>query len=143
MKPESRREAGRFLRFCLVGGLGFVADTGTLVGAVRWGGLDPAPAKALSFGVAVLVTFEFNRRWAFGAAPRGSWVSTFAAYLGVQATGFMVNWLVFTACLVLGPSGAGRLVAFNALASIAALAVNFLGARHLVFRLRQDKGGGA
>ncbi len=125
--------SARFIKFCCIGGLGFVIDTGTLLCLVRVGGMTPLLAKVLSFAVAVVLTFEGNRRWAFGAEARGLWLPTFLTYLGVQATGFALNWLVFGLCLGLLPPGDYMLVAAGAFASVVALFVNFLGAKRLVF----------
>lgn len=123
-----------FGRFCMVGGIGFLADTAVLFALVH-AGMPAVPAKALSFGVAVLVTFEFNRRWAFGEARRGPVLATFVTYLSVQTTGFVLNWLIFAVGQAMVPDGPQKLLICAVLASAGALILNFLGSRRFVFRI--------
>lgn len=60
-----RREAGRFVRFSVVGALGAVVDFGgfnLLHAAV---GIDPVAASTLSFLLAVTSNFVWNRWWTY------------------------------------------------------------------------------
>ena len=130
------RELARFARFCVVGAAGFLADTGTLLGIVHVFGLDPIPAKILSFGVAVLLTFELNRCWTFGVVRRERIGPALMTYLGVQSTGFVCNLAVFTAALYCLPVPLNTIVFCSVIAAAAALLVNYLGARKLVFAVK-------
>ena len=131
--PARRASALRFLRFCCVGATGFVTDTSILMALVHGGHVDPIVAKALSFAVAVLVTFELNRRWAFERGRDVSALTAFPAYLAVQGVGFLCNWTVFTACVVLLPQPFGSVLGAAVIAAAAALVLNYLGAARLVF----------
>ncbi len=130
---DRRASALRFLRFCCVGAAGFVTDTGVLMTLVHFGGVDPMVAKALSFAVAVLVTFELNRRWAFERGRDVRPLAAFTAYLAVQGVGFLCNWTVFTACIILLPKPFGSVLGAAVIASAVALVLNYLGAARLVF----------
>lgn len=135
--PDARKaEAARFLRFCVVGGTGFLADTGLLLAIVHILGVIPILAKILSFGMAVFVTFELNRRWAFGATRHDRVWRALATYFGVQSTGFVCNFGVFTLLLYAAPAPFNNLVLCSVAASGAALFVNYIGARRLVFGAR-------
>ena len=122
-----------FARFCVVGGAGFVTDTAVLLGLVRLAGLPPIPTKVLSFAVALLVTFWLNRSGSFSAVRRGSAARAFAAYLSVQSTGAACNLAVFAACTAYLPRTLPWLGAAAALAALAGLMVNYVGASRFVF----------
>ena len=134
----SRLFATSFLRFCVIGALGFAVDAGLLLGLMRWASADALAARLLSFACAVLVTFECNRRWTFRSASARPYLADLAAYLGVQGLGFACNFVIYAACYVaLRPAPAAPLLAL-ALASATALGVNYAGARFVVFRPGRD-----
>ena len=132
-----RLDRGRlfqFLRFCAVGGVGFVVDAAALLAAVHLCGLDPIGARLLSFAAAVLATFELNRRWAFrGGGTRPYWAAL-SSYLGVQGVGFACNFGLYTLLYLTLPEPYSSPLPCLAVASAAALAVNYAGASLIVFR---------
>ena len=131
-----RGGAGQIVRFGVVGAIGFCVDETILQVLIRIGGLDPVAARFGSFGCAVVVTFELNRRWAFATAAPEPRLRRFVRYIGVQGIGFACNLAIYTGCYLLLP------VPFNdpslalVIASAVALVVNFFGARLVVFRQR-------
>ena len=131
-----RSDGGQFLRFCVVGGVGFCVDAAVLLLLVGVAGLDPVAARFASFACAVLATFELNRRWAFAGAPPQPYLHRLAAYLGVQGVGFLFNLGVYSASYLLLPAPLNAPVLSLAYASVLALVVNFAGARFVVFRRR-------
>ena len=133
---DRKAETARFLRFCAVGTAGFLADTGMLLVIVHVFGVNPVAAKILSFGLAVFLTFELNRRWAFGVTRSGNIGTALAAYFGVQSTGFLCNFGVFTALIYVLPVPFNNLVLCSMVAAAAALVVNYAGAKRLVFGIR-------
>jgi hypothetical protein len=60
----------------------------------------------------------------------------FAGYLAVQSVGFAANYAVFAAIVVGIPALDGRLLPPTVAGTAAGLVVNYLGAKHLVFRRR-------
>ena len=129
---------GHFMRFCCAGGLGFVVDFTVLKTVVHLGA-NPIAARCLSFSVAVVVTWLVNRAWTFKAHPtpglRGL-AKEFAGYLAVQSVGFAANFSVFTAMVIGIPALNGRLLPPSIVGTAVGLLVNYLGAKHLVFRRR-------
>ena len=123
-----------FLRFSAVGGAGFVVDAGILLFLIHIFGADPIAARLLSFGAAVAITFEFNRRWAFGGVSHGPARIAFAAYLGVQSIGLLCNLIVYTALILALPATVITPPLCVAFASAIALLVNYSGVRRLVFQ---------
>jgi putative flippase GtrA len=113
-----------------------LADAGLLAVLVHGVGSGPIVARAVSFPAAVLLTFLLNRFWAFADAERRSALGAFFAYLLTQAAGIFCNLLVYTAGLAVLPWPLAEPVICLAIASAAALVVNYAGLRLLVFRKR-------
>lgn len=119
----------RFLRFGVVGAIGFAVDAGVLqlLLALGWG---PVPARAVAIPIAVFATWMLNRTFTFPEAQQGPAFASFVRYAGVSAAGAGVNFAVYTALvmMLLAP------LAALALASVTAMALNYLGSKHYVFR---------
>ncbi len=120
----------------MVGGVGFCVDAAVLQLLIAAGSMNPVTARFVSFGCAVLVTFELNRRWAFAGAVQQPYLRRLAAYLAVQGVGFIFNLGVYSAAYLLLPAPLNAPVLSLAYASALALLVNFAGARLVVFRRR-------
>ena len=128
MKPPRR-----FLRFCIVGAMGFGVDL-TVLYARAWA-LGWYQARVVSFIAAASFTWWLNRRFTF-AADTGQGASTGRQYLAYMASmlgGGALNYAAYAATLqwfdVPGKAAWG--VAFG---SCAGLMSNYLSARHLVFK---------
>ncbi len=96
-------------------------------------GCGPFAARAVSFTVAVLVTFLLNRSLSFADLRGRPVLSALAGYLLVQAFGFACNMLVFALAILRLPEPFSAPLAALALASAVALVLNYAGARLLVF----------
>ena len=118
----------------MVGGVGFCVDAVVLQILVGTEGMNPLAARFISFGCAVLATFELNRRWAFADAVPRPYFRRLATYLGVQGVGFIFNLGAYSAAYLLLPAPLNAPVLSLAYASVLALLVNFAGARFVVFR---------
>lgn len=120
----------RFLRFAVVGGVGFLADAGALALLLAATPLGPLPARILSIAFAMLVTWLLNRTITFGRGRR-SVVAEGARYGGVAVAVAGFNYALYSA-LVLGLPGFPPIAAV-ALSSAAAMALSFVGYSRLVF----------
>jgi putative flippase GtrA len=120
-----------FFRFCLVGGVGFVADAIVLLTLIYGFSLHPLLSRIGSFSIAVALTFQLNRFWTFGSLRQQHLPSAFAAYMGVQGVGFVCNLTIYTFALLVF-----HLLPLLGLtlASAVALFVNYIGSKRLVFR---------
>jgi putative flippase GtrA len=133
---------GHFMRFCCVGGLGFVIDFTVLKTVVHLG-LNPFGGRWVSFSVAVVSTWTLNRAWTFKAhtgpdavCGPAALAKEFAGYLAVQSVGFSANFSVYAAMIVGIPALNGRLLPAVVCGTAVGLVINYLGAKHLVFRRR-------
>ena len=123
----------RFLRFCVVGTLGFIVDAGVLTALVSGAGLDPYLARVASFLAAASFTWWLNRRWTFEVkqAPRGAeWMS----YVALMVIGAAMNYGTYAAAITWWPLAREHLWIAVALGSIAGLGVNFASSSRLFAR---------
>ena len=129
----ARAEVTRFLRYCVVGATGFTADAAVLLALVHGLAMNPLLARAFSFSLAVVLTFALNQHWTFGGETRRGLIASFATYLGVQGLGFACNAAVYAIAILALPPPLNAPLISLAIASAIALAVNYGGARRLVF----------
>lgn len=121
-----------FLAFAVVGAIGFVVDVGVLYLAsphLGWYG-----GRVLSWTAAATATWLLNRRITFRARRSGaSIVREYTHYMLTMLGGALVNYAAYVLTLHwVGGSGGPALGV--AVGSGAGLVVNFLAARHLVFK---------
>ena len=91
------KAAGQFIRYATVGfvsnGMGFL-----LYLALTAVGVGPRIAMTLLYGVGVLQTFIFNKRWSFGHS--GSGRIAFTRYVVIYSLGYVLNWVAMTVFVV-------------------------------------------
>jgi len=131
---------GRFVRFCMVGAVGFIADAGFLVAAVALVGVSPIPGRAASFLFAATVTFLLNRRFTFGAGGRHP-VAQWLGYVAATSGGALINLSIYLGWLALFGRSPLQLVIGTAFGSVAAMTSNFLVSSRVVFRRAAATGG--
>jgi putative flippase GtrA len=124
----------RFMRFGLVGALGFVVDAGVMQLLVTFAGAGAIEARAVSIPTAVLATWALNRSFTFGKAADRAALPSLARYVAVSAAGATVNFIVYSALVLASSTLAARPMIPLAIASIVALVFNYLGSKHFAFR---------
>ena len=120
----------RILRFVVVGGIGFVADGAILALLLAATPLGPFGARLVSIAFGLAVTWLCNRTLTFQPSSRGM-LREGARYGGVGITTSVFNYLVYSVLLLAVP-WMPPLVAL-VLASLAAMALSYLGYSRLVF----------
>lgn len=123
----------RLMRFSVVGGAGFLVDSGVLLVLTELLGLGPFIARVPSFLAAATVTWWFNRSWTFGQARQAPMLREWIRYLFAMKAGALVNFLVYSLALIASNTIYSYPVLGVALGSIAGLAVNYSLAARLVF----------
>jgi putative flippase GtrA len=124
----------RFSSFVVVGAVGFVVDGGILSTLIHLYGWSHVSARAVSFAVAVTVTWYCNRRWVFSATSDRA--REYGAYLGVQAVGALINLGTYLLLIALFPPLARLPLLPFAAGSALALLFNYSGASRWVFAER-------
>ncbi len=127
----ARAEASGFARFCVVGAIGFLIDAGFLLWFTGPLGLNPFIARAFSICLAITMTWAMHRHWTFRTSG-GSRLAEWARFALVNGAGGAFNFLVYSAVLIIRPITM-PLTAL-AIGSVAALCVNYLGARFWAYR---------
>jgi putative flippase GtrA len=124
-----------FLKFVLVGGVGFGIDYGVLRLLVTEWGWHWALARIPSFRLAVCVTWTLNRTLTFGSSNR--WAGKSIRYLVTQSIGSAINLVVFSGIVVV--FGGGTLLVPLAVGAAAGLVSNFLMSKYVVFSERPKR----
>jgi len=94
MVGNNRKEVTRFVKFGLVGALGAVLDFAVLNLAYRVGGLPLVAANSLSFSLAVLSNFTWNRLWTFPESRTRPIRSQLPQFALVNIVGLALNNLI-------------------------------------------------
>lgn len=119
---------GRFIRFCIVGGGGFVVDS--IVYLLVSAFLSPLVSRLASFSSAVFFTYVLNRVFTFKSQGVMS-VTEFARYYANMVIGGIVNITTFCVAIKASETIYSHPVIGIALGSIAGLFVNFMTSRIL------------
>ena len=138
MNPPPARagmEAARqLLSFSIVGGVGFLVDTGTLYLAITALGTNLYSGRVLSYLVAATTTWALNRRYTFSNQRSPNPTAEWARFLAANAVGGLINYGTYALLVTVEPVAAAHPVLGVAAGSVAGLTVNFLLSRHAVFR---------
>jgi putative flippase GtrA len=124
-----------FLRFGVVGTIGFVVDTAALYAGLALG-LGLYGGRAVSYLVAATTTWALNRLWTFHGRGNGPAHQQWALFLLVNLIGFAMNYGTYAALIALVPVVAAHPVLGVAAGAIAGMFGNFVLSRQLVFRAR-------
>jgi len=136
LPTRHRALAAEFLRFGVVGTVGFVVDTLVLYAAIGLGaGLYGG--RIASYVAAATTTWALNRAWTFRDGAAGSAAGRqWALFLLVNLVGFAVNYGTYVLLVGHVPLVAEYPVLGVAAGSLAGMTGNFLLSRHFVFRNR-------
>lgn len=131
--PERAALAQQFLRFGVVGGIGFVVDTAVLYGAL-WLGAGLYLGRAVSYVSAATANWALNRAWTFrdSGSTRPAH-RQWALFLLVNLGGFVLNYGTYALLVTFVPTVAAHPVLGVAAGSVAGMFANFFLSRRLVF----------
>lgn len=132
--PQIRFTApATFIRFCMVGSIGFAVDAGVLSALVHWGDVNPYAARLCSMALAMTTTWWLNRHFTF-RVPQPPRLWEWLRFCAVNAFGAVLNYSVYALVLMTWPGILPAVAAFAG--SLAGVVSNYSGARWLVFRPR-------
>lgn len=122
----------QIIRFCLVGGIGFVIDAGLLFFFTQILDFNPFIWRLISFLVASVVTWGLHRHFTFefvAADPLSQWFR-FALFNGL---GGALNLLIYSLLLIYGMPPLDNPMGAVVVSSLMVLFFNFLVSKYLVF----------
>ncbi|MBU8537955.1 GtrA family protein [Falsiroseomonas tokyonensis] len=131
--PHRRDGLLQFLRFGVVGTVGFLVDSAVLYAGLAMG-LGLYSGRAVSYVAAASTTWALNRAWTFRNAPRAPLARQWAVFLLVNLVGFACNYGTYAALVAFVPFVAAHPVIGVAAGAIAGLAGNFFLSRRFVFQ---------
>lgn len=120
--------------FLFAGAIGFAVDVAVLWVLLRFGLLGPFSARVLAIAAAMLCTYVINRTFTFGASHRRVSVEG-ARYGGVGIASALINYAVYSLCLIVLPTISPFLAVI--LGSGSATVFSYLGYSRFVFRPRR------
>jgi len=136
LSAEHRQLLGEMFRFGVVGTAGFLVDALVLTIGLH-AGAGPWLGRALSYVVAVSVTFSLNRAWTFRAADRSRpMAQDWGLFALVNLVGFACNYGTYAALIAGVPLIREFPVLGVAAGSLAGMAGNFLLSKRYVFKGR-------
>jgi putative flippase GtrA len=130
--PERIALVMQFLKFGVVGTMGFVVDT-AVVYALRYQ-LGLYGAGLVSFVVGATANWVMNRLWTFRGQGSLPWHQEWARYMATNALGFVLNRGTYALLVTFVAIAAEQPVIAVAAGSIAGMGVNFVLSRRMVFR---------
>ncbi|MBS7791867.1 GtrA family protein [Roseococcus sp. SDR] len=134
MRPPMRAMIEQFLRFGVVGTVGFVVDSAVLLGMMALG-LGPYAGRVISYLAAASTTFALNRAWTFRAARRDAPVAAqWGRFVLLNLAGFAANYGTYAALIAGVPLVAANPVLGVAAGSLAGMFINFGLSRRFVFQ---------
>ncbi len=122
----------QFLRFGVVGTVGFVVDTAVLYGGLALG-LGLYSGRAVSYVAAATTTWALNRAWTFRGQGDGPVARQWLLFLLVNLIGFACNYGTYAALVAGVPTVAANPVIGVAAGALAGMVGNFILSRRFVF----------
>jgi putative flippase GtrA len=123
----------QFLRFGIVGTIGFIADASMLTFLLSVTGLGFYLGRLVSFLFAASITWALNRYYTFRDRSKRGRMRQWGRFVLVNTGGGLVNYGVYSALILGDDLFRDWPVLAVAAGSIAGLMVNFLGSKFLVF----------
>ena len=133
--PERFQLLMEFLRFGVVGTVGFVVDTAVLYAGLALG-LGLYGGRAVSYLAAATTTWALNRLWTFRGRGDGPVHRQWALFLLVNLVGFAMNYGTYAALIEFVPMVAAHPVRGVAAGAWAGMFGTFVLSRQLVFRAK-------
>lgn len=131
--PERRDGLLQFLRFGVVGTVGFLVDTAVLYAGLALG-LGLYSGRAVSYVAAATTTWALNRAWTFRDSGRAPAARQWALFLLVNLIGFACNYGTYAALIAFVPLVAAHPVLGVAAGALAGMVGNFWLSRRFVFK---------
>ncbi len=149
LRSLARRVDPAFIRFGVVGAVGFTVDLIFLSLIIRYAGWTPVKtslagygfvlsvqmqARFISFPIAVAATWALNRNWTFKDASHRPLLNQILSYVTVQGAGGLANVGAYCLMLLAIPSLQTWPVIPLVVGSAVGLCLTFVGSKYWAFR---------
>lgn len=124
----------QFIKFGIVGTLGFVVDAGVLALCMKALNMGPYSGRVVSFAMAVTITWFCNRHFTFKESPKNTPHKEFSQFVIVCLGGFALNYGTYAALIAIMPLIATYPTLGVAAGSLASLFFNFFTTKKIVFK---------
>lgn len=135
------RHAETFIRFSIVGTIGFLVDLTLLYLLIYLAGLGPYVGRVGSFLGAATATWFLNRVFTFRNAAPEAHGRQWLRFVAVNSVGAVANYGTYVLVLAIGTASAVLPGIGVAAGSIAGLTFNYTLSRHFVFGSKARTGG--
>jgi putative flippase GtrA len=92
---KDKKELGRFLRFAVVGSIGAIIDLSVFNLLTLAFSMPASVAQALSFTVAVISNFIWNRYWTYPDSRNKPLANQLGQFVMVSVIGLVIRTLIF------------------------------------------------
>jgi putative flippase GtrA len=127
------RITAQFLRFAIVGTVGFVVDAAVLYALIYGLGAGPYLGRLASFLAAASMTWLLNRRFTFPDTRRQPAHRQWTVFVAFMALGGLLNYGTYALVVTLAPDYPVTPLLAVAAGALAGLALNFTTSRLFVF----------
>ncbi len=123
-----------FIKFAIIGTIGFIVDSGVLELCIRVLGLDHYTGRVLSVFVAMTVTWLGNRSFTFVGHVPEPWWRQAAKFYAANALGALINYGVYSAMVASSATIHDHPIWGVAAGAIVAMVFNYFVASKLIFK---------
>lgn len=126
----------QFIKFLIVGTLGFIVDTAVLYVGLYLLGLNYFTGRLFSYLIAATATWFLHRKFTFNESDASKPITQWVHFLLANGIGGLINFGIYSAVIVYGREHYLTPLIGIFLGSIAGLAFNFIASRTLVFKTK-------
>jgi len=123
-----------FIRFCIVGGIGFIVDFLILYSLIYFFELGPIQARAISFVFAITTTWLLNRRYLFPDIYTENKFHEWIRYISTHTTGGAINFLMYSALVLYAAKPFDHIFIALLISNLVSLNFNYFGSKIFVFK---------
>lgn len=126
----------QFVKFLMVGTVGFIVDTSVLYLGIYLLGMDYFSGRLLSYLVAATVTWYLHRHFTFQVSDTAKRLREWFHFLLANAIGGVINFGLYSAVILYGTEHYLTPLIGIFFGSIAGLAFNFIASKTFVFKTK-------
>ena len=126
----------QFIRFLIVGSIGFIVDTAVLYIGLYMIGLNHFTGRLFSYMIAATATWYLHRKFTFSESDTAKPLKQWGHFLIANGIGGLINFGIYSAVVTYGKEHFLTPLVGIFLGSIAGLAFNFVISRVFVFKTK-------